>query len=580
MTRRITNSLFFIFLLCGATFAQVSVEYKIITKGNIPDEILYEQINEIKYKTKKIEFKDSIRNAISDKLKSEGFYHFKFDSILVEPIDSGLVNCIINIDEGKPTVINKIQIDGLEQNDSLSILPFFNELTGQILQAEQIELRIGEALEYFEDNGYPFAKVKINSLRWLENDGSPECDIYLSVDKGSYSKIDIIEILGNEITEDKVILRETGIEIGDKYSQEVMDKIPERLNKLNFFELVRKPVYYLNGEGKGVLQLNIKEKQTNNFDGILGYVPAANEKENGYFTGMVNISLRNLFGTGRAFAVRWETENRFSQEFELKYLEPWLFSYPFNINLELFQRKQDTTYIKRTLQSNLDYLLNSSLTTSLIMGLGETIASQNASGVINANNSSFFNVGFKLTIDTRDDVVSPKKGLFFDNSYLYIQKKYRTQVAGLLQNDLQRVELGLSYYRRIFSNQIIAVSVHGKELRGSELDDGDMFLFGGMTTVRGYREKQFPANRVLWSNIEYRFLTEQRSYIFVFFDAGYYLRNENKLINRSRSEDIIQGYGFGVSLETGIGLLSVSYAIGKGSSLTQGLIHFGIINLF
>ena len=37
---------------------------------------------------------------------------------------------------------------------------------------------------------------------------------------------------------------------------------------------------------------------------------------------------------------------------------------------------------------------------------------------------------------------------------------------------------------------------------------------------------------------------------------------------------------FGINLETGLGILGVSYALGKGNSLSEGKIHFGIINEF
>ena len=60
-------------------------------------------------------------------------------------------------------------------------------------------------------------------------------------------------------------------------------------------------------------------------------------KSRGYVTGLVNISLRNLFGTGRAAAIKWNKYNRNSQELDLKYLEPWLLGFPININLSLYQ---------------------------------------------------------------------------------------------------------------------------------------------------------------------------------------------------------------------------------------------------
>jgi len=39
-------------------------------------------------------------------------------------------------------------------------------------------------------------------------------------------------------------------------------------------------------------------------------------------------------------------------------------------------------------------------------------------------------------------------------------------------------------------------------------------------------------------------------------------------------------FGLGLNIETGIGVLAVSYALGKGDTFSDGKIHFGIINEF
>ena len=70
------------------------------------------------------------------------------------------------------------------------------------------------------------------------------------------------------------------------------------------------------------------------------------------------------------------------------------------------------------------------------------------------------------------------------------------------------------------------------------------------------------------------------TFAFVFFDTGYYLRNANPSYNIDQISDFKIGYGFGINLETGLGVLGVSFALGKGDSFSEGKIHFGIINEF
>ncbi|KAA0246536.1 MAG: hypothetical protein EDM72_04905, partial [Chlorobiota bacterium] len=99
-------------------------------------------------------------------------------------------------------------------------------------------------------------------------------------------------------------------------------------------------------------------------------------------------------------------------------------------------------------------------------------------------------------------------------------------------------------------------------------------------TVRGYREEQFLASRIAWSNLEYRLMMTQRSYAFLFLDAGYYFLDADLERGILQQEDYIFGYGLGITLETAIGLLGVSFALAEGETFSEGKIHFGIVNEF
>ena len=135
----------------------------------------------------------------------------------------------------------------------------------------------------------------------------------MTFEKGKPCIIDKFEISGNSKTKQYVIERALQIKSGDEYSQEKIDKIPEQLNKLRFFKSIREPSFFLNSKDEGIIKISLEEEQTNNFDGIIGYIPSNNEGQKGYFTGFFNISFRNLFGTGRAASLKWERFDRSSE---------------------------------------------------------------------------------------------------------------------------------------------------------------------------------------------------------------------------------------------------------------------------
>ncbi|NJD23369.1 MAG: hypothetical protein FIA82_11990, partial [Melioribacter sp.] len=564
--------IFFLFILINI-FSQFNVSAQIISRIEISgnkiftesDYLSWINISSMQNYFQGIE--DSAKTRIAYKLNDEGYYNFFFNNITTEKIDSVKSRLKINVTEGTPTIINKIQINN-PVKDSVIVNNILSQLEKEIFTRTNIESVFSEIINYYENNGFPFASVKIESVEFMNDSASSDhfVNLYLNIDEGTKSTIDKIEITGNDKTKDYVIIRALQIPLGEEYSQKNIDVIPEKLNRLRFFEPVEQPEFYFNSKKEGVLKIFIKEKQTNFFDGIAGYVPAVNDKESGYLTGFVNVSLRNLLGTGRAASLRWQQENRYSQELELRYLEPWLFGFPFNLEGGLFQRKQDSTYVQRNFEGRLEFLATSEISASVLIAAQSTIPSEQNANRFTVFNSSAFTSGVNLRIDTRDDFYAPTEGIFFNNTYSYTSKSINGPVAFITPTTntkvaLQRIEFDFIFFEQLFNRQVAALGVHGRELRGDDVELSDLYFLGGTNSLRGYREKQFQGNRILWSNLEYRLLLTRRSFAFLFFDTGYFLRNEDKQKSIPENSSFKIGYGFGLNIETGLGVLGVSFAL-------------------
>ena len=558
---------------------QTQIDYNIVGNNKIEDQVF---INIITESGGRIEI---IEEKISSNLSAQGFFdfeiiHFSADTSAYQ--DS--VNITLKIFEGEQAIIRNVIIDSLNNSDSLNILEYFSFLEGETFIPSILESRINEALIYLENNGYPFAGFEIKSIVFeRDSDSNKVADIFLELDKEQIRKVDKVEILGNTKTNENVIINAARLREGELFSQKRISEISTQLNRLRFFEPVAAPIYLVNSNGEGILQITIAEKNTNTFDGIIGYVPATKNEDKGYLTGFVNISLRNIFGTGRGLAIKWKQENSLTQELELKYLEPWILNYPFNLNLDFFQRKQDSSYVRRTIGGELEYLATENISASFILETESVIPSLNNSNQ-SVLNSSSLNSGLRLKVDYRDDIYSPQSGIYFASLYKYRTKNIDDEnlpvsfASGDLEYHNYELDFGLFY--SFFQSQVVALSVHAKEIIGDYYDASDYFQFGGTNTLRGYRENQFLGNRIIWSNLEYRFLLSQSSYLFTFFDSGYYLINGNELNNIARKSDYLNGYGLGISLDTALGIMRVSYAFAEGTSISDGLIHFGLLNDF
>ncbi len=531
---------------------------------------------------------DSAKTRIAKNLLLQGFYFFKFiNSSLEISSDSSTFKIEFEVEEDNQIILKNIFVDAADSGSADQINKQFDFLKGQVFNKTEIEQSIENLLVQFENSGYPFAKIIINSVAVYNDsvDRNNYADVYLKIVSGDESKINKVEIRGNTSTKDYVILRELRLETGMSYSQKRIEEFPQRLNRLRFFDPVAVPQFYINSKNEGVLLVEVKEKNTNNFDGIIGYIPPNKNENSGYITGIVTISLRNLFGTGRAIALKWNKYNRNSQELDLRYLEPWFLSFPLNINLGLYQKVQDSTYVQRKLEGAIEYLATESISASVTVAAESVVPTVRIFPVFTVYNSSYITTGLNLKIDTRDDPYAPTEGILFINSYALSKKtingpaEYLTSTLNTSVN-LQRFSVSFAFFYELFAHQVLAIAVNGRELRGPTFENSDLYRLGGTNSLRGYREEQFLGSRIFWSNLEYRALFTRRSYGFVFFDTGYYLRPAETEKNIPKTEDFLYGFGLGLNLETGLGVLRVSYALGKGDTFSDGKIHFGILNEF
>ena len=98
--------------------------------------------------------------------------------------------------------------------------------------------------------------------------------------------------------------------------------------------------------------------------------------------------------------------------------------------------------------------------------------------------------------------------------------------------------------------------------------------------MRGYRENQFLGSAVAWGGVEYRYLLNRFSFLSGFLDLGYVARPADDRLMIPESRNTLIGYGIGFQFDTSLGLLGVSYALGRGDTFSTGKIHFGLINTF
>lgn len=479
----------------------------------------------------------------------------------------------------------------LTGNSALSSQEIFQRLEtkeGSVFSPSLLEQDIQSVLELYGTSGFPFAAVRTDSIRIADSAGN--LDIHLSIDEGPKFFIDDITVEGNTQTSRSIIVREARLQKGEIFNQSRMERFRKRLERLQLFSSVSEPQLYvtsgiLSKELHGGVLVTVKEGNTNQFDGAVGYVPKQETgSSGGYFTGNIFIGIRNLFGTARKTVIRWQRETEKTQELELQYSEPWLFSIPLSLSIGFLQRKQDSTYIKTTLTSRFEYALTEELSIALGANSENVIPSADLKQFTLFESETNLLNG-KLLYDTRDSPQNPTTGVTYETTFQQGVKKITGPVQYLSlaperKTSMQRWSVDAAVFTSLFYRQVLALVIHGKQIAASYLELSDLYQLGGTNSVRGYRENQFFASQLVWMNAEYRFLTGRTSSFFGFFDAGYFFRPNIALQGITQQEQTLYGYGIGAKVESALGILNISFALGKEGGFSQGKIHLGIINDF
>ena len=496
--------------------------------------------------------------------------------------DSSQVDLTLLINEGPLVRIGQVEIQGKGWLRRETIEEQMDLRSGQVFRGDVLEADVQRLLTVYENNGYPYCQIQATRFRLTAED---RLDFGLTIQEGARVRVQSVVPEGNTITKSSVICRELGIDEGDLYNQRAIEQGHRRLQRLGFFGEVGE-IQVLPGDRSdlAVLVVPVVEGRTNTIDGVLGYQPAT-EQRDGYFTGLLDLSFRNLMGTGRRVEAAWSRCDPLSSKLRFAYQEPWLLGLPLTLGGYIQQVNQDSSYA----QTDLGIQAHSAIGEHVIGGVmfdWQRVIPDIKGGQDLPGSRSYL-AGVWLELDIRDDLLAPRRGGRYQT--MIRQRFKKNQATETYQPARSRVESTeftgeLEQYVRVFRHQVVAVNLHLGEIYSDEVvvPLNEQFKLGGARTLRGYREEQFHGSRIIWANLEYRFLLGRRSWSFLFLDAGHYFYRKidplTEAVQEVSGEKI--GYGVGLRLESRLGIVGVDYGLGEGDGLADGKVHFGVINEF
>ncbi len=483
-------------------------------------------------------------------------------------LEEGRVAVKLRIDEGEPVLVEKMAVEGNSLFTDGEILSQFGTKVGDPFRESLFREDVDDLLRRYGNVGHPFCKV---SPKDFSVDGS-RIGFSLLIEEGPRVVIEKVKVEGNHITKPYVILRELGVREGEVYRRDRIDRGRRKVGRLPF--LVGEPQIELkprDGVERVALIVKVVEGMMNSIRGALGWLPK--EEGNGELTGVVDLTLGNLFGTGRRIEANWTRISPLSSLLKLGYCEPGLFGKGVNLSLRFSHAIQDTSYTENDLTLNLELPFREEISGNCSVGRERVIP-----GNFPVPKSTKYKGSFGAVLDMRDNPKNPRGGLLYRFSTEYGYK--RNFPTELLPDPEERarvvkVEFGLENFLQVLSHQVLYFSLNGGEVRSTEslVPQSEHFRLGGAKTIRGYYEEQFSGERVSWGSLEYRFLMGRSSRIGPFLDAGYFQYQKEK----DRPVEAWKlGYGLGMGVGTAWGVFFLDYGLGEGDGPLEGKVHFGV----
>jgi outer membrane protein assembly factor BamA len=540
-------------------------------------------------------------NKLPNYFKSRGYVTASVDSIRYDSSFAMLVIFVGDIYQWGG--IDATQVDaGVLQSIGWRE-KLFNNKPMDFAEVGQWQNRI---LNYMENNGYPFARVYLDSLQ-IEDQ---KVKAKLKLDKGPLYKIDSIRIYGNAKIANDYLQRYLDIKSGSIFSKEKLLRISKRMKELTYVEEEHPSKLLWLGSGS-ILEMYLKQKKSSQFNVLVGFLPNNDQlsSKKVLITGEANINLKNAFGGGETIGLNWQQLQVKSPRLNLLYQQPYLFHSPFGLDFAFDMFRKDSTFLNINFQLGAQYILNVQQSGRLFIQRFQTIVNGVNKNYILQNHRlpdeadmSSVNLGLDYEFNNTNYKLNPTKGneLHIITSAGTKKLKKNSEILELKDPgdpgfDFDRLydsvksksyQFRVKFYGAKYfpigkqGRSTVKAAMNGGFFQSGNIFRNELFQIGGYKLLRGFDEESQYLSQYAIATLEYRLPVSQNSFFYLLADGGWGRNN-------SQNIDVSYGYfgtGVGLAFETKSGIFNLAWAVGKRNdtefNLRKSKIHFAFINYF
>ena len=427
-------------------------------------------------------------------------------------------------------------------------------------------------VEYYTERGYIFASAKLDSVNFCDTAFSAN----INIDKGELIKLDSLIINGDAKIKRYYLEHVLELKKNTILTTAKLDKIDVRLRNIPFLEQ-EQPFQLAFSETKSDVLLFLKNKKASSFNGVLGIMPKSQTTGRLMVTGDIDLALVNVFHCGEDFKFSWKKYESQNQLLNIGGNFPYIFRSPIGLGADFNLEKKDSSYLKTDVVGKVvvgNYVSRGGFlyyrnTSSFPIG-NDTVSQ---AGYVKYKANLW---GFGIKVCNLDNVRNPYRGIVFE-MLADAGRKHGDEEKPIFQSNIYYDISGYIGFRNYFT---IKLRNSSKMLYSKSIYANELLWVGGLNTMRGFDELSLPATYYTLGNIEFRYLFERSSAVYVLADAMYF----GKKFTDSENSNYAVGLGVGIDLGTSAGIFSLIYAIGKQNDnsfkFSNSKIHFGYKSYF
>ena len=492
-------------------------------------------------------------NNLSQKLYRIGYLEQKLESIdkindttFVSKFTLGKKIDFIHIYIGKE--IQETWLAGYNLKDQFITMPI-----------QDIEPFMETVLKKLEKSGYSLSKVKLENFR----DSNSKLIANLKITTNSIRTVNKIVINGYEKFPQNHLHNLNKLYKNKVFNLNTLQNLYTDIGKYRFVKQVKYPEILFSTDSTQVY-VYLEKTKSNRFDGFIGF---SNDSESKLtFNGYLDLQLQNVLNVGEQFNLFWKNDGNEQSSLFVGLEAPYLFKSPFGIKADLNIFRQDSTFQNTKTSIGLGYFFN--YNSRLFLGRQSTQSAdiQNTNSIfLNDFKSLFYTSNYLFTLFKPEDLIFPEKTRFD----LKVGSGNRETVQTKENQFFSSLEVMYHFYLNQKNN--ISLRSQNYYLKSDTYLTNELYRFGGINSIRGFRENSLQGNLFASILSEYRFILANNLYLYSIVDYGYYEDQTTVL------EDSLIGLGMGFSILTKNGQFNFIYANGKSGNqdfdLTNSIIQ-------